>query len=152
MVIEESILIRGSIGKVWKTFTDLTCWADWNTVLRDVSGKDVCIQEGARFRCCLRPFVFPVYFEPEIEEVVPFRKIAWRGRKFGILARHEYLFAETENGVLVTSREVFSGQTITMAGPVFPEWRIKELTVSLLRDLKKEVEAENERDELERNG
>jgi uncharacterized protein YndB with AHSA1/START domain len=33
MIIEESIFINAPIDKVWQTFTDLTCWRQWNSVL-----------------------------------------------------------------------------------------------------------------------
>jgi len=92
MVIEESIFIVSPILRVWNIFTDLTCWSEWNTVLEDVSSDGQRITEGNRFRFCIRLFVTPVCFEPVIEEVVTCKRISWHGEKFGITARHEYIF------------------------------------------------------------
>jgi uncharacterized protein YndB with AHSA1/START domain len=75
MKIEESIEITANIEKVWETFTDLTGWADWNTVLRNIPPGRKRIREGEKFSCSLSPFAIPVYFEPEVQEVIPFEKI-----------------------------------------------------------------------------
>jgi hypothetical protein len=141
MVIEESILILSPIEKVWNIFTDLTCWSKWNTVLENLSSESPRIAEGGGFRFCIRPFVIPVSFEPVIEEVVPGKKVTWRGEKFGITAVHEYIFQETEQGVSVISRETFSGNTISLSGILFSMGRLKELTLTLLKDLKEAAES-----------
>ncbi len=140
MVVERSILIRSRLARVWQLFTDLTCWADWNSVLRDVQGAEICIAQGTRFRCCIRPFSVPVTFEPKIDEVVPMQMVVWKGEKFGITARHEYRFEEEEGGVRVTSREVFAGPAVAASGRLFPKAEIEELTVRLLKDLKAAAE------------
>jgi hypothetical protein len=141
VVIEESILIASPIEKAWNIFTDLTCWSKWNTVMEDVSSESLHIKEGGSFRFCIRPFVIPVYLEPVIEEVVPGRKITWRGEVFGITAVHEYIFEETGQGVLVTSRETFSGGLVALSGILFSIRRLKELTLTLLIDLKESAES-----------
>lgn len=141
MVIEESVLIASPIEKVWNIFADLTCWSKWNTVMEDVSSESLHIKEGGSFRFCIRPFVIPVYLEPVIQEVVPGRKITWRGEVFGITAVHEYIFEETGQGVLVTSRETFSGGLVALSGILFSIPRLKELTLKLLTDLKKSAES-----------
>jgi len=140
MVIEESILINADLRKIWKTFTDLTCWADWNTVAigaESVSGR---LEEGERFTFCLRPFSVQILIEPKIEEVVPREKVVWTGTKFGIFSRHEFLFQQVANGVLVTSRETFRGLPLLFGGLTFPEDTVRELTTDMLNDLKKAAE------------
>jgi hypothetical protein len=144
MVIEESIVIASPIEKAWNIFTDLTCWSKWNTVMEHVSSESLHIKEGGSFRFCIRPFVIPVYLEPVIEEVVPGKKITWRGEIFGITAVHEYIFQETDQGVSVTSRETFSGGPVALSGILFSMGKLKELTLTLLKDLKKA--AENRKD------
>jgi hypothetical protein len=141
MVIEESILILAPPEKVWQTFSDLSRWEDWNTVLKDVSAADSRIERGGRFRCSIRPFFLPVRFEPVIEEVVPREKVVWTGSRYGITARHEFLFARQEKGVLLVSRETFSGITVESAPVLFPVQRIRELTRLLLKDLKEAAES-----------
>ncbi len=140
MVIEESIVILSPLDKVWNTFTDLACWPQWNTVLEDVSSDSQNIEEGSRVRFCIRPFVIPVSVEPVIEEVIPAKKITWRGEKFGIIAVHEYIFVETEPGVTVISRETFSGSLLALSGILLSYGRLKELTMKVLTDLKEMAE------------
>ena len=92
MVIEESILIASPIEKVWNIFTDLACWSKWNTVMEEVSSESLHSREGGSFRFCIRPFVIPVYLEPVIEEVVPGKKIAWRGEISRLLQFMDIVF------------------------------------------------------------
>jgi hypothetical protein len=141
MVIEESVFIDASVEKVWQTFTDLTCWVNWNSVLEDIAAEHQSIQKGDTFTCSIRPFVFPVKFESFIEEVVPHERVVWSGSKYGIFARHVFIFRRTGDRVQVLSTETFKGITIENLKFVFPGWRIRELTQSLLRDLKKASEA-----------
>jgi len=141
MVIEESVSINASVERVWQNFTDLTCWANWNSVLKDIATGHPSIQKGDTFTCSIRPFVFPVKFELLIEEVVPYERVVWSGSKYGIFARHVYIFRRTGDHLQVLSTETFKGITVDNLKFIFPEWRIRELTQSLLRDLKKASEA-----------
>ena len=140
MTIEESVLINADIKHIWKTFTVLTCWADWNTVASKVGSGSGRIEEGERFTFCLRPFSVPIIIEPKIEEVVPRERVVWTGTKFGILSRHEFLFQQATNGVLVTSRETFRGLPLLFGGFTFPEGTVRKLTIGMLNDLKKAAE------------
>ena len=140
MVIEESIFINAPVEKVWQTFTDLTCWVNWNSVLKEIAAENPSIQKGNTFTCSIRPFVFPVKFESLIEEVVPYERVVWSGSKYGIFARHVCIFQRTEDRAQVLSAETFKGITIENLKFVFPGWRIRELTQSFLRDLKKASE------------
>jgi hypothetical protein len=140
MVIEESVLINGDLKDIWKTFTDLTCWAEWNSVATDAASGSGRLEEGKRFTFCLRPFSVPIMIEPKIAEVVPQEKVVWTGTKFGIFSRHEFLFQQAANGVLVTSRETFRGLPLLFGGVTFPESMVRELTVGMLKDLKKASE------------
>jgi len=142
MIIEESVLISADLKDIWKTFTDLTCWANWNTVATGAASGSGRLEEGERFTFCLRPFSIPINVEPKIEEVVPREKVVWSGTKFGIFSRHEFLFQQASNGVLVTSREEFRGLPMLFGGMTFPEGTVRELTVGMLNDLKNSVEKE----------
>ena len=98
------------------------------------------LEEGEKFSFCLRPFSVPLSIEPKIEEVVPREKVVWTGTKFGIFSRHEFLFQQVANGVLVTSRETFRGLPLLFGSAAFPESTVRELTVGMLTDLKKAAE------------
>jgi len=141
MLIEESIIIHALSPKVWDTFTDITCWKDWNTVLKNVSPKKKeVLTKGGKVRFCFCPCSFPDYFRPLIEKVVPLKKIVCSSGVYGIPARHESLFEEVKDGMLITSRERFKGFPIRALRFLLPEWRLRDLTVAFLKDLKKAAE------------
>ncbi len=140
MIIEESIVIRADIEKIWTTLTDLTCWKDWNSGLMDATGETGQLSSGEKFAFCIRPFVFPVRLRPVIEEVVPKERLVWKGWKFGIFSRHEFLLRQTGEGVLVISRETLRGLPVMFGRFSFPLWKVRELTARMLNDLKKAAE------------
>lgn len=140
MLIEEVIAIRAPIEKVWKTFTDLTCWMRWNTVLRNVRSGERCLSGGKEVTCCLYPFLFPITVNLRIEELIPHELIVWSARKKGLYARHEFIFGKKDDSVLVTSREAFTGLFSTASGVLLPKKRMRKLTIRFLKDLKKASE------------
>jgi hypothetical protein len=137
MIIRESIKINAPMEKVWQTFIDLTRWTEWNTVMSDVVCDDKCLVNGKDIRCCFRPFLFPVKVNIRIHEVVPFNRVVWSAQKKGLFAFHEFFFGEVENGVIVTSKETFSGVLSSAGGFLLPEKRMRALTKTFLKDLKK---------------
>jgi uncharacterized protein YndB with AHSA1/START domain len=143
MLIEEYVFIDAPLKKVWDTFTDLTCWKDWSTVMSNVSSEAALLTEGKRFRFCIRPFDIPVNIEPIVEEIIPGLRIVWSGRKHGITARHEFTFQVKKEGVLLTSRETFSGAILKPLKFFFPKRKIRELSILMLHDIK--AAAENEK-------
>lgn len=140
MIIKESIHINAPMEKVWQTFTDLTRWTEWNTVMSDVVCDDRCLIKGKDIICCFRPFLFPVKVNIRIHEVVPFDRVVWTAQKKGLFAFHEFFFHEEGNGVLVTSKETFSGVLSSAGGILLPEKKIRDLTKTFLKDLKKALE------------
>jgi uncharacterized protein YndB with AHSA1/START domain len=137
MIIKASVLINADIDKVWAIFTDLTSWERWNTVLENVSvdmPKELAV--GGKLNFCVRPFTVPVRLEAEVEEVLPGKRIVWVARKFGVLAKHEFLFEESADGVKVTSIEKFTGFKLAVAGFGLSKGRLRGLTATLLAELK----------------
>jgi hypothetical protein len=137
MIIRETILIHASMKKVWDTFTDLTCWKNWNTVIEDVKSEESYLVDGKVIKCCFRPFLFPVKVRIRIEEAVPYERVVWSARKKGLFAFHEFLFEEHENGVLVISKETFSGLLTAGSGFLLPMKRMRSLTKTFLKELKR---------------
>ena len=140
MIIREDIFINSTKEKVWSAFTDLTCWVNWNTVLKDVYSKEKSLTRGESLKCTLRPFFFPVKVELRIEEVVSYERIVWVAIKKGLKARHEFLFEGNDNGVHVISRETFTGFLTAGSGLLLPVKRMKTLTKVFLSDLQKAAE------------
>jgi hypothetical protein len=142
MVIEKSVAILANITKVWDTFIDLTCWIDWNTVLKDAKCEgDTCIMEGKSFSCRFEPYSIPMTFTATIEEVIPHKKVVWTTRKLGIFAHHEFTFETTDDHVKVTSREILSGLPVMAPKLFFPKSEMIAMTQKLLWDLKEAAEA-----------
>lgn len=141
MLIEESVLIDAGLELVWGKFTDISCWKEWSRTLTDVSyGSFRSLTEGEGFRFCIRPFFFPVDVSPTVVEVEPRRRVVWAASGYGVFARHEFLFEEDREGVRLTSRETFSGPLAGGLRMAFLEERIREMTVSMLREFKESVE------------
>ncbi len=136
MVIKESILINAKLDKVWKTFTDLTCWKDWNTVVRDVCSNEKSLSCGGEISCCFRPFLFPVKAKSKVDEVIPYERVVWSAQKKGFSTRNEFSFQNYEKGVLVTSRETFTGFLVRAFGFFLPKRRMHTLIQTFLKDLK----------------
>ena len=139
--IEETVLIEATRDVAWGAFTDLTCWADWNSVLTEVRpAADACLVTGSGFSCCLRPFAVTIPFEVRVEFVEPPSRLLWVADRWGVRGDHWYYFREIEGVTLCESVEDLSGPTVTLAGPFFPLWRFRELTRRFLVDLKAEAE------------
>ena len=136
MVIEERILISADSEKIWKVFTDITCWNNWNSVIRDACCDDQCLYHGTVITCSFRPFSFPISARIEVEEVIPNECVTWSVRKKGFFAYHEFLFQKQEKGVLVTSRETFNGLLLRFFRFLLPRKRMRALTAAFLKDLK----------------
>jgi len=143
MVIEESILIHAEMDKVWKIFTNLTCWNEWNTVMSDVCSNEKCLSNESEISCCFRSFLFSVSANIIVEEVVPYKRIVWSAKKKGFFARNEFSFQNHSKGVTVTSREAFTGMLVRVFGFLLPKKRMKTLIATFLSDLKTASENHN---------
>lgn len=140
MIVEETILINADLDKVWDTFTDLTCWKNWNSVIRDVNSESKCLSAGCRLSCNFRPFFFPINVRIDIKEVKHRESISWHVKKIGLFAEHLFDFQETKKGILVTSRETFYGFFVRKTRFLIPKQKIQNLTKAFLNDLKTAAE------------
>lgn len=140
MIIKEFIVIHSTSEKVWAILTDLSRWAEWNTVMRNAQTDNKILTEGINLKCSFYPFLFPVVMEIKIERVVPFRRIAWSTKKMALCAHHELLFERDGEGVLVLSEEEFTGLPARASGLLLPFKRMQALTRIFLADLKKASE------------
>jgi len=141
MIVEASIEIAAPATRIWETFADLSSWRRWNSVLLDVTYQgDGRLALGTTFRCTVRPFALPISFEAVVTEARPPSQIVWETRKPGLTARHSFVCEAGDRRVRLISREEFHGPVLRAAGRLFPAWRIRALTVALLRDLKAAAE------------
>ena len=149
MVIEESIFIHAKMDKVWETFTNLTCWKEWNTVMEDVCTREKCLSCGGEISCCFRPLVFLVKATIRIEEVKPYKHIVWSARKKGFYARNIFTFRNNKKGIIVTSRETFSGFIVMFFSFLLPRKRMRTLIQTFLKDLKTASENQSRKKTLQ---
>jgi len=141
ILIEAAVKINAPIEKVWRTFTDLTCWAGWCSVIYDVSCSITpAIEQGRSFDFSIRPFVIPLRVRPEISEVIENKKVVWRGRKFTMRIVHEFLFEEKDGAVVVTSLESMKGPIVSIFGFMLPHKRLTSITEKMLNELKRATE------------
>jgi hypothetical protein len=140
MTIEEAVLIKADIGRIWKLFTDLDSWKDWNSVLRSTGSAANRIAEGERLRYSLHHLDIPMEIELKVDEVIDRQRVVWSGTWSAISLHHEFLFRQATNGVLVMSRETFRGLPLLFGAIAFPESTVRDMTMGLLRDLKKAAE------------
>lgn len=140
MMIKETILINAPMEKVWDTFTDLTCWTNWNTVLQNVNSAAECLTGGNDIKCCFRPFWFPINVRIRIEEIRKYDRVVWTAQKKGLFAFHEFFFQTEELAILVTSKETFTGLLASASGFLLPVGIMRSLTKTFLSDLKKASE------------
>jgi hypothetical protein len=136
MVIEESIVIYTKIDKVWDTFTNLTCWKDWNTVMKDVSSGEQYISHGGKISCSFLLFLLPIKATIRVEEISLHKRIVWSAKKKGFSTRNKFTFQSNERGVLVTSRETFTGPLVRSFGFLLPKGKMRTLIKMFLKDLK----------------
>lgn len=142
----ESIAIRAPRPTVWAALTDLACWADWNSVLtRARPGAGACLESGAGFSCCVRPYGVPVTFAARIEEAEAPARLLWSVSRLGVRSRHWFHLREGEGGTVCESVEELSGPLVTLAGPLFPLGKLRRLTRRFLEELKAEAEARSGR-------
>ncbi|MCX7792937.1 MAG: SRPBCC domain-containing protein [Thermodesulfovibrionales bacterium] len=140
MIIEASIEINADIRKVWSTFTDLTCWNDWTSIVQYAFSESKRIEEGKSFSFCLRAFTIPVSMKPFVEAIEPMKRIVWKGSKFWVSARHEFLFEEYGSATKVISREKISGIFIPLISELLIKKILQNVTLKFLNELKRSAE------------
>ena len=127
MEIVESVTIFSEMDRVWDIFTDLACWNQWNHSMQEAARPEGCyfISEGQRLSLQIRLYAMPFSIRPLVECVVPHDQVVWSARKFGVSAKHEFLFTNLGGAVQVISRERFAGLRPFLM--MLPEVRIRRL-------------------------
>jgi hypothetical protein len=129
-------VIHTDLERIWKVFTDLTCWNNWNSVITNACCVDQCLANGTVITCCFRPFSFRINAQIKVDKVIPKERVIWSVRKKGFFANHEFLFQRQDQGILVTSRETFTGLLVILFCFLLPKKRMRALTTTFLKDLK----------------
>ncbi len=141
MMIREVIKINAPVETVWQVFTETGNWSDWNTVCRDCRLENgEAMAKGGCLSFALSPFIFPVRIAPVIERFIEGKIVTWSGSKWGIHARHTFLFKRVDDWTSLESVETFSGPMLWPARVAGVQTRLHELTKKLLSAIKTEAE------------
>ena len=143
MVITAEIEINAPLSVVWRTFSQMENWDDWNTACRScciVSG-DASLSAGTCFTFVIRPLVFPLKVQPRIVSCDPGREVVWEGGKLGINASHTWQFREEDGNVRLLSVERFTGPMVWVGYLLRVPKRLHRLTIDFLQTLETAAEA-----------
>jgi hypothetical protein len=142
MVICDDIEIQAPLSVVWRVFSRMEDWRDWNTVCRNC-----CYLEGDRmatetcFQFEIAPFFVALKVRPRIVSCAPEREVTWQGGRFGVRAAHTFRFVEVDGGVRLISEEVFQGPLLALGRLVGIPQRLHRLTREMMQGIKAHAEA-----------
>jgi hypothetical protein len=142
MIIKAEVQIQAPLPVVWRVFSHLEDWKDWNTACdscRLVEGDELAV--GACLAFVVKPIVFPVKVQPRVLSCEPCREVVWEGERFGIRAVHTWRFREQTGGVVLESVETFKGSLLLLSHVVGVPKRLHRLTVRMLDQIKRYSEA-----------
>lgn len=116
--IKTEIIIDAPIAKVWDSLVDIGAWSKWNPFIINARGD---VTEGSTLNNTLLNNGKPMQFNPVVTEVIPQRKLAWKGSALAGAVKGEHYFSLKSIGssqVKLTHGEVFSGWLVWLIFPI----------------------------------
>jgi hypothetical protein len=142
MIIEESVDIHAPLPVVWRVFSQMEDWQNWNPVCENcciIKGDSMA--EDTCFTFSMRPYYLPIKVMPTITKCDPGKEVIWEGRRFGVHAVHSFIFEEKKETVRLTSSESFRGPLLWLSKLIFIPKRLHRLTQQLMKAIKNQAEA-----------
>lgn len=142
MIIKEAIEINAPLPVVWRVFSMMEEWSEWNTVCEEcclLEGDEM--SEGTCFSFTLRPWRIPLKVAPKIIKCEPGREVIWAGGRLGVSAEHSFIFEERDGVVVLTSIEKFRGVMFWVSWLALIPRKLHRLTRKLMRAIKERSEA-----------
>jgi len=142
MIIREDIEINAPLNVVWQVFAAMEDWRSWNTVCEScciLAGEPM--QSGCRFSFEMRPYYLPIKVVPTITRCEPRQEVIWEGKRFGVHARHSFVFRQQGDRVILSSSERFSGPLLWLSKLIMIPGRLHRLTQRLMQEIKKRAES-----------
>lgn len=133
-VAKASIQINAPREKVWNVLTDFDRWPEWQKSVSAAS-LDEKLAIGSSFRWKGGGMNIVSTFT----DVKAPRTIVWKGKAFGMQARHRWELTPNENGTVVSSEDVLSGWFVSFIKFFKPTFFQTALD-STLQELKEELE------------
>jgi len=142
MVITEQIAIRATVSVVWRVFSSIENWGQWNSVCTDCSvleGEGLVRDACLSFR--LKPYSLPIHIQPRITSCEPGREVVWKGKRLGLHAVHRFTFKQRGEEVVVRSTEKLAGPLLFVSKLLGIPSELHRLTRLLLEEIKKQAES-----------
>lgn len=107
ILAHHEVEIRASLDTVWQLHIDVNNWPSWQEAITEAH-IDGPFKPGNSFDWSSYGFGVT----SQIYEVSDRSRTLWGGTAQGITGVHEWLFAETDGGVRVTTNESFAGDPV----------------------------------------
>jgi hypothetical protein len=135
VMAHHEIAIGAPLDVVWDLFVDVEAWTSWNPDITAVV-LERPIAAGASFRW----ETAGISIRSTIYAMTERAMLLWGGPTIGILGVHQWLFTETAGGVLVRTRESWSGEPVEV-DIAYAQDQLDASIVSWLQHLKTAAEA-----------
>lgn len=110
VITRDRILVNAPVARVWKVQTDVQAWPRWQSNVEQVQAEGPIIP-GSVFRWRTSG----LDITSTVVDVEPLRRLEWGGPANGITAVHVWTFEPTDDGVLVSTEESWTGEPIEAA-------------------------------------
>lgn len=107
VVAHHEIDVNAPLERVWRLHSDVAAWTQWQTDITEARSEGA-FEPGTSFTWTSYGFTVT----STIYEVEDKSRTLWGGTAQGITGIHEWLFAETPNGVHVQTNESFAGDPV----------------------------------------
>lgn len=141
VVVKESVLVNAPPERVWRVFSHLDRWPQWNRAVlgaRWLKGQPWML--GSAFEMTIKPSWKKLNVRPEIVESGPPQQVIWLGKGAGIHGQHTFTFQPEGDGTRATSLEVFSGPMLWIMPLIGSSGSVGRMFKAWLAALKAEVE------------
>ena len=108
VLAQHEVEIRAPLDAVWQLHIDINDWPSWQEAITEAH-IDGPFEPGNSFDWSSYGFAVT----SQIYEVGDRSRTLWGGTAEGITGIHEWLFAETDGGVRVTTNESFAGDPVS---------------------------------------
>ena len=119
--VQTEIEINGPLEQVWRSFTDLSSYKDWNPFIKQAEGE---LRVGNDLKMFLQP---PggkgMEFHPKVITVIPNKEVSWRGRIPGLFTGEHKFTLEIVGGNITKFKQqsTFTGLATKFIGDDFVE-------------------------------
>jgi hypothetical protein len=107
VLAHHEIEIKATLDQVWRLHTDVNAWTSWQKDIT-AAGIEGAFEVGNSFRWSS----YGLEVTSTIYAITDHARVLWGGTGAGITGIHEWRFAETPDGVRVTTDESFAGQPV----------------------------------------